>query len=275
MSKDAEREGTLPSYATPDKPDEPTKAYKLGDALQTTGQKIAEIIGQTDSSGVYITVEGHIKWEYYANRIVPDRLKLAIRKFEGLTLIVRRTYRQGNRDNARRELANALRAALETPESDDPLEAFAEVESSLCGQYARKAATWHVAGAVISTLGLAGIGYLVYCFCQDEATLVAQGAIAGAVGALISVLLRIKSLEISVSQLWYWGIEGFMRTFFGAICGGFVVVLIKANIFMGLAGQNVYACYTISIVAGFSERLVPNILASIEKSQLTHVRKSG
>ncbi|PYS29310.1 MAG: hypothetical protein DMF75_17500 [Acidobacteria bacterium] len=244
-------------------------AYKIGDPLVTTGQKIAEVIGQTNSSGVYITEEGQIRWEYYANnRVVPDLLRPAIKKYEDIAQIARRTFRQGRRQDARRELANALRAALETPTGTDPLDALEDVKANFNGQYASKAATRYVCGSLVSALVLFGLSYLARSFGSEESKLVATGAIAGVAGSLISVLLRIRSIEASASPLWYWSIEGSLRTLLGSLFGGFTVILIKANIILGLASQNSFASFTISIVAGFSERLVPNILKNLEEKHL-------
>ncbi len=249
-------------------PVESVHPYEVGDCLVTTGQKIGEIVGQSNSSGVYITEDGHIRWEYYADERVPDRLQTAIRKFESLALAARRSFPTGKREDVRRELACALRSALEMPEGVDPLKAFEDFEAGLNSQYTTKAATQYAAGCASSALILWTMGIFVYQFTPVEGKAVVVGAIAGTAGALVSVLLKIKTLKPGVSPLWFWCVEGFLRTLLGLFSGALLVILAKANIVVGFAAQNAHELIILSVAAGFSERLVPNILTKIERGSI-------
>ena len=230
--------------------------------------------GRRIARGVFITQEGNIRWEYYAADDMPPRLRLAIQKFEAVAFVVARTFPENRHTDARRQLANCLRAALEAPSEANPVDAFRPVEDSLSAQYAGKAALRYAAGSALSALVLSAIASLVYRFGFAEGSVVAIGAMTGVFGALASVLLRVKNVGgTTAAPLWAWTVEGLARTLLGALFGGVIVVLIKANIVIGIAALNPYALYTMSLVGGFSERLCPPFSPASRNNSLTRLAR--
>jgi len=89
----------------------------------------------------------------------------------------------------------------------------------------------------------------------------------GSLGALISVLLRSDQLEIDASagrRVHYF--EGIMRALIGALAGLLFVLAVKSNVLLGAINRSDKAftiLLAVSIVAGASERLLPNLINQI------------
>jgi hypothetical protein len=103
------------------------------------------------------------------------------------------------------------------------------------------------------------------------------GATMGSLGALISVLLRSNKLHVDPSagaRVHYF--EGVMRVLIGALAGMLFVLAIKSNILLGTLNQsqNVFAILVVlSIVAGASEQLLPNLINQISSILVRGTKK--
>ena len=86
----------------------------------------------------------------------------------------------------------------------------------------------------------------------------------GSLGALISVLLRSDRLQVDPSagpSVHYF--EGAMRVLIGALAGMFFVMAVKSNLLLGTINQSqgvLAILLVLSIVAGASEQLLPNLI---------------
>jgi hypothetical protein len=88
----------------------------------------------------------------------------------------------------------------------------------------------------------------------------------GTVGAMISVLLRSRQIEVDpYASLAYTALQAIARVLLGFIFGAVAVIAVKANAILGFAESNTYLLLAFSLAAGFSERLIPEILTSLEK----------
>jgi len=95
-------------------------------------------------------------------------------------------------------------------------------------------------------------------------------ATCGSIGSFISVALNLKNLEIDPdAPAMISVISGVSRIMIGMIGAVLVYFLIRADILLGIISQSnsVFAILAISVVAGFSETLVPNILRKMESQQ--------
>ncbi|KJR42300.1 membrane protein [Candidatus Magnetoovum chiemensis] len=95
-----------------------------------------------------------------------------------------------------------------------------------------------------------------------------MGGILGACGAFLSVAL--KGSEIydppKYSKTFYHIFKGALRVLIGAMLGGIFILLNKADLIMGILSNN-YAIALFSLISGFSERYVINILENIQKEE--------
>ncbi len=91
------------------------------------------------------------------------------------------------------------------------------------------------------------------------------GGSMGAIGALLSIYQRCNAIDIashtSPSQHSFLGTS---RIILGILCGGLLVLVVQANLFMGIASQSLAALSVFCAVAGFSERYFPSMLDEIQ-----------
>jgi hypothetical protein len=69
--------------------------------------------------------------------------------------------------------------------------------------------------------------------------------------------------------------QGLVRIVLGAIFGAVLVVLSKGNVAFGTVSDNLLALCGLSIAAGLSERLIPDLLERSAKDGRLDVRSSS
>jgi hypothetical protein len=90
-----------------------------------------------------------------------------------------------------------------------------------------------------------------------------------AIGGFLSVVINSRQLEIDIKEPWPMNMAyGALRIVIAAVCGMIIVLLIKTDLLMGLLrnAEGNEGSYIAYIVAGFSERFVPNLLAKLERA---------
>jgi hypothetical protein len=157
--------------------------------------------------------------------------------------------------------------------ADQMLDRAADFLRARSGERARM---WYLSATLVATcvVLLLGLGFwinkdavlklLAFDYGAAEVFL---GAAMGSLGALISVLLRSNKLELDASagaRVHYF--EGIMRVLVGALAGLLFVLAVKANILLGAIARSDKALtilLVISIAAGASEQLLPNLIDQI------------
>ena len=93
----------------------------------------------------------------------------------------------------------------------------------------------------------------------------------GSMGGLISVLTKIPSLDLDLEGGYFLqAIDGFSRIFLSMISSVIIYTLIKSNIILGAFNEisNDNILYAFSIISGFSEKFIPDMIKSIEKKKV-------
>jgi hypothetical protein len=126
--------------------------------------------------------------------------------------------------------------------------------------------------SLISALVILTILLLVYLYIGPMNKLVIElivGCAGGVIGALISVMQRGQSLAHErFVPIFYMVFQGFFRILLGVIFGFLIVVGVKANLALGIVGDNMYSLVLLSVAAGFSERFIPDLLTRIGEENL-------
>jgi hypothetical protein len=110
-------------------------------------------------------------------------------------------------------------------------------------------------------------GLLSFLAFSPEAAPVFVGFSMGALGALLSVLLRLHKLPVDPSagpQVHYF--EGVMRVLVGAMAGALLILAVKSNILLSainVSSNALTLMVVLSIVAGACEHLLPNLITRI------------
>ena len=85
-------------------------------------------------------------------------------------------------------------------------------------------------------------------------------------GATISLLQRVD--KISVDPLAPWStlvLQAFVRTMIGFLFGALIPVISAADLALGFVKDQHLGLFVFSVVAGFNERFVPDILENLGK----------
>ncbi|MBB4055360.1 MULTISPECIES: hypothetical protein [Pseudomonas] len=110
------------------------------------------------------------------------------------------------------------------------------------------------AGARLYFFGVSGINF--------QALLI--GIFGGALGAMISVLQRAKGLKVELYEsIELILLQGGVRISLGCAFGVIALVASKSGLLLELLSQSANKMFLLSVVAGFSERLIPDFIGKI------------
>ncbi len=118
---------------------------------------------------------------------------------------------------------------------------------------------------ISASLLLASLGSI-----QERFSFVFYVATCGSLGGFLSVSLNLNRLNIDPDAPWHLNaISGASRILIAMIGAIFAYFLFKADIILGIISRSEteFAVLALSLVAGFSETLVPNILRKVESQQ--------
>lgn len=244
--------------------------YRVGDPCGT-GQTINAVLGQSETAAVYTTTDHHLRWNYRANDgRVPKELLPAISTFDSLMADIKAIVPAPHRGAAFTRLGKALFAALDGSDHsliDSAFEPVRKFVHEMCLQHARFHYT--VAFLLFSTLlvTITGIAIQGLQNLPSSNEMLLIGGFWGMIGSVISVLQRSRSLELDPrSDLKLLRMQGAARGLLGFLFGVFVVLAVHGELVLGILRDHPDALLPIAVVAGFSERLVPEIMRKLEVS---------
>ena len=231
-------------------------------------------LGDSPVACVFTTTDNQLRWRYKANNgVVPFRLLGAVSEFDSIMTAIAVSVPKAHRKETYHQLGKALFAAFHTPQGTRPGREFRKVRLFVRKKAKERARLSYVLASLATTMVLALVVVTIYFYFRIPASnlrLVILGGCFGAVGATISVLQRSPSLELDpwMSRR-YHALQGVTRIVLGFIFGGIFVIASKANFVLGVIRNNPYPLLILCIVAGFSERLIPELLSKFESTQST------
>jgi hypothetical protein len=252
------------------------KQNKVGDILCTIGEKIAFIVGQTNKAGVFLTEEGFARWEWYEGEKVPTDLKTWIGKFGNLAYYLRASVPKKRRRNPAMQLATALYSALHSENPEERAAVFAPVEQEIAAASRVSSSFRYICGSIATAIVSALIMWIVTLWTPAENHFLCFGAIAGGFGASISVLIRAHTLSLErTAPLWGAALQGATRTVLGVAFGVVMVVAIKCELVLAFFKESLYGMFVSGIMAGFSERAVPELPEGLAEKAKTEYQAGG
>lgn len=164
-------------------------------------------------------------------------------------------------------LGNALHSALVAEDIESSLKSFESVESRinrLKTPFELKAI--FISSSALITLIICLIGLSLYLISEASYKNFFICCSCGSVGTLFSLLQRNSELLFSLTaKLKYILLQSFLTCILGSISGGLLYILSKSEIAFSFASNNTYSLAILAVVAGFSERMIPEMFKSIEK----------
>lgn len=243
-----------------------TGKLRVGEKV-STGQIIKEILGQSPRAAVYTLEGGGIRWSYYENGgEVPSEKLEQIGRFDSLLSEIKSYVPKAYRQDQVGLLGKSLFRALNAESIDHSTDYFRSVSENNENFAKHSARFVYIASSVIA-LGAISAGLWILFFPLDflGPAPVAASAFYGAVGATFSVLQRVTRLEID------WRAsrtaiccEAVARIVVGCLSGAFFYFACTSDLVLGVFKDNAAALTVFCAVAGFSERLIPELVQKLE-----------
>lgn len=247
--------------------------YKVGDTVES-GEVITCIIGSAPCFAVFsvkVTTKGAnpIRWEV-DDDAKPEHLSQCLELYDKLDYLIH-SHISTNKTRNEYIVSNgrALFVSATSAHREKPLGAFELIHARITNEI-------QVQGKIsyISASSLLGIAISLACMLiwqlQPSSPCLPYllGAAMGAIGALLSIYQRCNIIEIpQTTAPAHYAFLGITRIVLGFLCGGLLVLLIKADIVIGIANDNLPTMAVFATLAGFSERYFPSILSRLEKPE--------
>jgi hypothetical protein len=257
----------------------PKPRLKVGEA-SASGQIVASILGQSSKVTVFTTQDKHLRWQYHENNgDIPEAQLPILNEFDSLMSDVRVFVPQHNQLEAYTRLGKALFFALNSKETPDQIKSFDAVKSFITQSSTQRARFIYTAFALGAALLAIIVLLLVSCFLFSQFSLYFYGAIFGATGAAVSVMQRSKDIELDVrlpDPAIY--LQACIRVLLGLVFGFLFMLASKANLVMGIINNDIFALCLFAVVAGFSERFIPDLIERLEiqaKSDINQTHRTA
>jgi hypothetical protein len=238
---------------------------KVGEPC-STGQIIASILGQSTKVTVFTTTDNHLRWQYHDNDgDIPDDRIPALNEFESLMTEINVFVPTHAKPEVYKRLGKAFFTSLNAKDSTGSLSNFDSVKSLISQSSTQRARFIYTACALGTAVFVIIVLLLVERFLASPNTVYFYGAVFGAAGAAVSVMQRSRDLELDVrlpDQSLY--LQACIRVVLGLIFGLVFILASKANLIMGTINNDLLALCVFALVAGFSERMIPDLIERLE-----------
>jgi hypothetical protein len=243
---------------------------KVGEPC-STGQIVDSILGQSTKVTVYTTKDNHLRWQYNeGNGTVPDDRIPALNEFNSLMTEIKAFVPAQNKTEAYTQLGKALFASLNAKEPADLVRNFDTVKTFITQSFLRRARFLYTAFALGTAVLVIIVLLLVANFHSPTNAVYFYGAVFGATGAAVSVMQRSRNIELDVQlpdRSLY--LQACIRVLLGLIFGLLFIFASKANLVMGTINNDVFGLCVFALVAGFSERMIPDLIGRLEAQATT------
>jgi hypothetical protein len=247
---------------------EADKHFELVDEFIRKREPINCVYGVGTDWAVYTNNHDELVYEYPN---LPTQLAPAITEFNRLSNISRLKLKQDDQKAIQRVLGIDLATSFSAGEQFNPHTHFLSSRDFINSKVEEKLRVKYLIGSVAYAVILFILaGLVTHALWQRgyRGWPVALGAVGGVLGVTISVMQRGGNLAVNpFVPSWQIVVIGLTRILLGMIFGSVLVVAVNANISMGMIKDNMWSLFIFTIVAGFSERFIPDVLESIGKTK--------
>ena len=243
--------------------------YKKGD-LTEAGEVICQIIGSCPYFIVYQGKDVGVRWEVDDNAI-PAHLNTCLERYDTIDHLIYFDTPRKERTSYSISNGSALFLSVTSEDDESRLDSFELIYGRIFNAIQTRGRISYVVASTILTTIISLIVCLVYLIYPSHSLfpfLLGWGM--GSIGALLSIYHRCNSIVVSPKSCRaQHGFLGVSRVILGSISGMLFVVLVKANLLMGVLEQSIASISILSALSGFSERYFPNLMNNLETSTLT------
>jgi hypothetical protein len=257
----------------------PFDSLRVGET-DHTGSKVQFVFGRSSYVAVYMIEGDALKLEAVSN--TPTSREAAILKvFDSLYSLICLSLKRKTALGLKYELGSAVYRALADRTGAGAVEDYFSDISDRVRFHTLDFARFVY---VVSGLLTAAVASIVLCARYDispfkdfdNVSLTVLGTLGGIIGAALSIFIRSNDLQISPYKYRsLTAFQGASRIALGALFGFVFVCCVKAKILFGetLLGDP-YALFAISILSGFSETFVPELLKRLETNSTAAAAKA-
>ena len=238
-------------------------SYAVG-GKSDSGDTIVDILQRLHKCFVFINQDKTLSWEY-DNEACIDADDSGAQATLLISQVNTSIWGARRRRRVFGPIADALANALSTRRADDKRDFFKDARALVEATRAETLHLTYLAAAFTTTLIVVGVLVTIMnVAATPPVQLYVLSSALAAVGAFLSVLMRFRTLQIDTyTSHVYTTIGGVSRVLMGAVFGAIFLLFHQAELLLtAIKGTHVLAAA--SLLSGFSERLIPELLAAFE-----------
>jgi hypothetical protein len=237
--------------------------YKHGDN-SLSGDVIKKIFCSAPNSIVFETSNGVISWEYnYKNGDIVDRAAV---KFHELREIIPNDLPDRVASNIKVSLCNVFFTALNSETISDCDNAYLQIEERIKNLKTH----FHIKCifilySVLFTFLISSLSASLYFFTELNLKAIFICISCGCIGSLFSVMQRNDKVILdTMLDNKYIILQALFTAIMGSIAGGLIYIISKSGLALSFSNDNIYSLTILSVLGGFSERMIPEIFKKLE-----------
>jgi hypothetical protein len=244
-------------------PPPPWNGYTAG-GVDKHGKQIRDLIHLDFWSCVYTTEDDRIGWQHRGSRCIDAPVSAA--ESSALLNELRAVVKDaGVRRDGIRLIATCLSRAFIQRITNDDRNFFTAARDFLDTKRREALHITYLASAFAASAIIASAGLALSPYVAQSDYFVA--AALGAVGGFVSVAQRFRSLPIDAfSSVRYTAVSGTIRAILGGVFGALFLLFQRAGLLLSVINGRPAAIYSLALIAGFSERFIPELLHRLEST---------
>lgn len=239
------------------------KQYKKGDET-SSGIIIEKIINYSPTAQVYLREDGEIGYEFES--LVPV-VSSALDKYDEINSHISSELPQDLLIKTKCSLGAALFHASFAKTPEDTFKCFDSIESRVKNiKTPNQAKTILVLFNLLFTFLVLFFSIMAYIYYTPSYGIVFLCVGSGSFGALFSILQRNSEITLNLTGgIKYTILQAGFITILGGMSGCVIYLVSMSDLAFSFASDNTFTLVTLAIIAGFSERLIPDLFEKIEK----------
>jgi hypothetical protein len=237
------------------------------------GQTVTFVIARSAEVAVYVVEGDHLKFDTVTDAPTSRELEI-LKEYDRIYSYISLALQKDKALPLKIDLGGALFRAFSDKAATCPAaDYFVDVAEHIQTRALDMARFVYVASGFTFALLVAGILLAIYVspwLPGNTARVMILGCLGGAIGSALSIFARSNSLQISpYKQRAFSAFQGMSRIALGVLFGFILVCCVKGNVLLGVISDRPYALFAFSILAGWSETFVPELLRKMETDTRT------
>jgi hypothetical protein len=214
------------------------------------------MFGVTENWVVFMASDGELTCDYPS---ISDLVAPLVTEFYRLRQLGNASLRKNEISALMHILGTELSIALQSASHVEPQDAFSASRDFIQLRNESRMRVRYVSASLVTAVVF---GLIAWKLLNDQGLLL--GCVGGIIGAAISVFQRSADLEIRrflppVQVI----LQGAVRLTLGILFGLLIVAAARSDLALGTFAANENALFIAGVVAGFSERFVPDLLTKL------------